>query len=230
MWRGRMQLADDGRWCGKMMTKTIANPEIFKFMDTDQKQLYYGACQRWYPTTWQRLSGCGPCTASNIMYYLTHTGPSPQEGFQSRSEWVALMQELWKYVTPSLKGVNKMSMLYEPSVAFAQTKGISLEVKRCEVPEEMQRRPSLAEVVDFLAEALDQDAPVAFLNWCNGEVKNLDRWHWVNIIQLEFDEEKKKAYGTLLDEGQIKKIDLALWLKTSTLGGGFVYFRKAGSL
>jgi len=27
-----------------------------------------------------------------------------------------------------------------------------------------------------------------------------------------------------LDEGLIKKIDLALWYRTTTLGGGFVYF------
>ncbi|CDX02995.1 Hypothetical protein DPCES_3108 [Desulfitobacterium hafniense] len=213
-----------------MISKAIANPDIYKFVDTDQEPLYYGACQRWYPTTWQRLAGCGPCTASNIMYYLTHGRLAPGEGFRSRGEWITLMEELWKYVTPSLKGVNKLSMLYEPLAAFARTKDISLEYHLCEVPEEVHRRPSLGEVVDFLAEALDQDAPIAFLNWCNGEVKNLDRWHWVNIIQLDFDEEKQKAYGTILDEGRLKKIDLALWLKTSTLGGGFVYFTPVGSV
>ncbi|SHN81483.1 hypothetical protein [Desulfitobacterium chlororespirans] len=213
-----------------MILKSIANPDVYKFMDTDQEPVYHGACQGWYPTIWQRRAGCGPCTAANIMYYLTHGRLPAGEGFRSRGEWIALMEELWKYVTPSLKGVNKMSMLYEPLAAFAQTKDISLEYHLCEVPEEVHRRPSLGEVVDFLAEALDQDAPIAFLNWCNGEVKNLDRWHWVNIIQLEFDEEKQKAYGTILDEGRLKKIDLALWLKTSTLGGGFVYFTTAGSV
>lgn len=211
-----------------MISKSIANPELYKFMEADQT--YYGSCQRWYPTTWQRLSGCGPCAASNIFYYITRNQSSPQESFQSQKEWVALMQELWKCVTPTLRGVHKLDMLYNPLLEYAQIKGIPLEYHLCEVPKEIYRRPSLEEVVNFLAAALDQNTPIAFLNWCNGEVKNLDRWHWVTIIKLEFNEEKTRAYATILDEGRLKNIDLALWVKTTTLGGGFVYFGKNENL
>lgn len=207
-----------------MISKSITNPELYEFMEADKKQIHYGSCQRWYPTTWQRLAGCGPCAASNIFYYLTRSQGSPQESFHSQREWVDLMQELWKYVTPSLRGVHRLTMLFEPLLEFAQNKGIPLEYHLSEVPKEIYRRPSLEMVIAFLAEALDRNAPIAFLNWCNGQVKNLDRWHWVTIISLEFNEEKTSAYATILDEGRLKKIDLALWLKTTTQGGGFVYF------
>lgn len=206
-----------------MILKSIENPEMFTFNEMEKGQVFYGSNQRWYPTIWQRLSGCGPCASSNIFYYLTHN-QSPQDSYRSKTEWVALMQELWKYVTPSIRGVDKMVMLYNPLVEFAQNKGIILDYRLCEIPKEVYRRPSLEGVIDFLEKALDNDAPIAFLNWNNGEVKNLDRWHWVTIIQLEFNKEKTIAYATILDEGRLKKVDLALWLRTTTLGGGLVYF------
>jgi len=78
--------------------------------------------------------------------------------------------------------------------------------------------------LSFLEGGLIKDAPIAFLNLCNGQVKNLDPWHWVTIISLEYAENGKSASIKILDEGLIKKIDLALWYDTTTLGGGFVYF------
>ncbi|MGI1659098.1 MAG: hypothetical protein ACRKFN_08990 [Desulfitobacterium sp.] len=210
-----------------LISKAIAHPDVFEHINPDDHQVAYGSCQRWYPTTFQRLAGCGPCAATNIFYYLTYEQRSPADRLQSQKDWVALMKELWHYVTPSLRGVHKLSMFYKPMLAFAQTKGIELEYYLCEVPEAVYRRPSLAKMIDFLADALDNNAPIAFLNWHNGEVKNLSRWHWVTIIQLDYEEDKGKASVTILDEGILKKVDLALWIKTTTLGGGFVYFTKS---
>lgn len=207
-----------------MVKKSITNPDVFKFIEEKNNQEFYGSNQRWYSTFWQRLAGCGPCAASNIFYYQSYLINSPNEKYQSRRDWVTLMEELWEYVKPSIKGVNRMEMLYDPLVEFAQTKGINLSYHLCEVPEVIYRRPTLDRVIDFLSEALEKDAPIAFLNWCNGEVKNLDGWHWVTIIQLDFDKESGRAYAGILDEGRLKTIDLALWLRTTIRGGGFVYF------
>jgi hypothetical protein len=80
------------------------------------------------------------------------------------------------------------------------------------------------DVVYFLEGALQQDSPIAFLNLCNGDEKNLQSWHWVTIIALEYSEDGNSAFIDILDEGLIKKIDLLLWYKTTTHGGGFVYF------
>jgi len=210
-----------------MIRKTLTNPDLFKFYDQKSKQEFFGSNQRWYPTTWQRLAGCGPCAASNIYYYLTYLQNSLENKLESREEWVSLMGELWKHVKPSIRGVNKFEMFYKPMLEFAQKKGMELSYHLCEVPEEVYRRPTFQRVIDFLGEALDKDLPIAFLNWCNGEVKNLDRWHWVTIIELGYDLEKDWAYVNILDEGRFKTIDLALWLKSTKLGGGFLYFEFA---
>jgi hypothetical protein len=72
--------------------------------------------------------------------------------------------------------------------------------------------------------ALRNDTPVAFLNLNNGAEKQLYSWHWVTIISLEYEEDGNTAFADILDEGLIKKIDLAGWFRTTTLGGGFVSF------
>ena len=77
-------------------------------------------------------------------------------------------------------------------------------------------------MLGFMEKALIGNFPVAFLNLCNGEVENLDRWHWTTIITLEYSEGYEQAYADIIDGGQIKKVDLARWYKTARLGGGLV--------
>jgi hypothetical protein len=134
------------------------------------------------------------------------------------------MEEIWKYVTPTKQGIPTTKMFYEALFNYTKAKGLNVEYGFCDVHEDKFRRPELSEIIDFLESALIKDAPVAFLNLCNGEVKNLDKWHWVTIISMEYTEDKNNAFVNILDEGLIKNIDLALWRKTTTLGGGFVYF------
>ena len=86
-------------------------------------------------------------------------------------------------------------------------------------------RPGFDEIVDFITQGLQKDAPVAFLNLCNGEEKNLDRWHWVTIIASDV-KSPDEIIISISDEGRIKYINLSLWVKTTTLGGGLVYFYK----
>lgn len=211
-----------------MEIKSIVNLSLFMVLDESKNKTYYGGSQAWYPTTWQRLAGCGPTAASNIFFYLTHTQPNLElEGISnSKENWVTLMGEMWKYVTPSIRGVNILKMLYEPLVAYAKSKGLDVGYHICEVPKDKYRRPNFKEVMKFLEEALEKDAPIAFLNLCNGEEKNLDRWHWVTIISIEHTEDINRVFVNILDAGMLKRVDLALWYNTSTLGGGFVYFTK----
>lgn len=211
-----------------MKTKSITYLNLFKVIDKSEQKTYDGCNQVWYPSIWQRLSGCGPSAASNIFFYLSHSQSTLQleEGFNSKEAWLSLMKEIWKYVTPSIRGVNTLKMFYEPMLAYTKTKGIHVEYRICDVPKDKSLRPHLKDVVNFLEEALEKDAPIAFLNLCNGEEKNLDRWHWVTIIALEYSEERDNVFVDILDQGEIKRIDLALWYQTTTLGGGFVYFAR----
>ena len=83
-------------------------------------------------------------------------------------------------------------------------------------------RPDIATVQSFLEEAFADNSPVAFLNLCNGSLHNLDRWHWVTLVSLD----KNTSSATMCDQGVKNDIDLELWLRTNTLGGGFVELRK----
>ncbi len=90
-----------------------------------------------------------------------------------------------------------------------------------DIPKNRFQRPELSAVSEFLENSLSKDLPVAFLNLDNGDEKRLDSWHWVTVIALDYERDGAAAVK-ILDEGRIKQIDLALWLQTTSLGGGFV--------
>lgn len=210
------------------MLKTIINLNLFKIIDEKTQKTYDGCNQVWYPSKWQRLSGCGPSAASNIFFYLSHSQSTLglEEGLNTKEAWLSLMKEMWTYVTPSIRGVNTLKMFYQPMLAYTKSKGVNVEYRICDVPKDRSQRPELKDIVIFLEEALEKDAPIAFLNLCNGEEKKLDRWHWVTIISLEYTEDRQSVFVDILDQGEIKRINLALWYNTTTLGGGFVYFAR----
>lgn len=134
------------------------------------------------------------------------------------------MEEIWKFVTPTRAGIPTTKLFYESVTAYTKTKGLDVEYRYCDLPKKKSLRPKFMDVVYFLEGALQQDSPIAFLNLCNGDEKNLEPWHWVTIISLEYSEDGESAFIDILDEGMIKKINLLLWYKTTTHGGGFVYF------
>jgi len=115
-------------------------------------------------------------------------------------------------------------LFYDSVLAYARAKGLNIGCHCCDIPEESAGRPDLPVILRFIESGLLNDAPIAFLNRCNGEAKNLYRWHWVTIISMEYVEGGEQALVQILDEGLVKTIDLALWNATTTLGGGFVYF------
>ncbi len=87
-----------------------------------------------------------------------------------------------------------------------------------EIPAQREARPSLDQCRQFVAQCLDQDCPVAFLNFSHGALKNLDSWHWVPLTAMT--EGESVLLCTILDEGEARVIDLALWWETSSLGAG----------
>lgn len=211
-----------------MTAKSISNPNLLKVLDESTNEIYYGCKQEWYSKKWQRLSGCGPSVATNIFVYLSHNQSTLELGksFNSKEYWLSLMEEMWKYVTPSFRGVHTTKMFYEPMLTYTKTKRLNVEYNFCDVPKDKSQRPELSAILTFLHEAISKDAPIAFLNLCNGEEKNLDRWHWVTLISIEQFEDEKSLFVNILDGGMIKRINLALWYNTTTLGGGFVYFTR----
>jgi hypothetical protein len=196
-------------------------------LDEDTYEIYHGCNQEWYTTFWQRMAGCGPTVATNLIFYLYHARRASEfrPNTFTKKYCVKMMEEMWKYVTPSIYGVNTTKMFYEAVLSYTKSKGFHVEYGLLDLPKNKSQRPGLSEILKFLEEALLKDAPVAFLNLCNGAEKNLDSWHWVTIISLEYTPNENQIFIHILDEGQIKKIDLPLWYSTTTKGGGFVFFQ-----
>lgn len=205
-----------------MTASSIRNPDLFQI--NDGRAVFYGCDQEWYPTRWQRLSGCGPTAVSSIMHYLYHSNSNSGNPPFPKSDCVALMEEVWKFVTPTMRGIPSTKPLYEGALAYAKAKSLDMEFHILDIPKKIPLRPEFSRLLSFLDAALRSDSPVAFLNLNNGTQTNLDSWHWVTIIALEYEEDGSVASVSFLDEGTVKMIDLKQWFRTTTLGGGFVSF------
>lgn len=200
-------------------------PELLHI--SDHGVIRYGANQEWYPTIWQRKAGCGPTVCSHLLWYLAKTRKGCEalcrHDATRREGFLELMKEVWHYVTPGLKGVNTTAIFSEGVSRYGAEKGVDLSCEALEVPALSAVRPRVSEVMGFLVSILKKDLPAAFLNLSNGELKNLDSWHWVTLVAAD----PGKGTVMMLDQGSHREIDLALWLKTTTLGGGFVCVEAA---
>lgn len=208
-----------------MIKRSLNNPQAFLRTEEISGGPFYGCEQEWYETDWQKRSGCGPTTACNLLYYLQRAKAAKDPGLLPLTKEFGLkrMQESWEYVTPTEMGVYSTKLFKDGLVDYARNNGLK---GTCHVIDKHQAAETgdyFKTVIQFIETALVNDSPVAFLNLCNGEVNNLDKWHWVTILVLEYDAAGTMAYVDIMDEGHIKKIDLKLWCKTTTLGGGFVY-------
>lgn len=181
-----------------------------------------GADQNWYSSWIRRMSGCGPTAASNLLWYLAATRPqqcsSLFDGDGTRREGMLhLMEQVWNYVTPGMRGVDKASMLAEGGKRFGMERGVGIEPRVLEVPDDESKRPSEEGVLDFLSGAFADNLPVAFLNLSSGAVSNLDTWHWVTLVSVD-----EGLRAEMYDEGVRQWVDLGLWLRTTSKGGAFV--------
>ena len=181
---------------------------------------YQGADQEWFPLAWQRRAGCGPTAAAVLTAYLAQSVPGWEalfpEGRMEREAFRAHMCRMWDYVTPGPHGLNRPELFARGLEAYGAARGVPLRTLELELPARRSRRPGWAEWSGFICAALDRDRPVAFLNLCNGRVKELDRWHWVTITALE------GPTATIVESGRAYPIDLARWLATTTKRGGLV--------
>lgn len=202
------------------MRTEIKHPQLLQIQDGDS--VSFGAWQEWYPGWWQRLSGCGPTAASTILWYLAAARPAEYGALfrgqgTRRADMQQMMECIWNYVTPGLKGVNKASIFTDGVKRYAKEQGVALTAQVLAVPENEVKRPNPQTVYQFLSDAFTRDLPVAFLNLSNGAVRNLDSWHWVTLVSTD-----EKLQAQMYDQSRRQLIDLALWLETTAGGGAFV--------
>lgn len=183
---------------------------------------HYGYDQEWYPERWQKLAGCGPTTGSTIAAYLE----AKQKGtfITTQDEAVQKMLTFWPYATPRMHGLYKTRWLEEGLTAYMKDHGLLGTPDMISIPPIRPLRPSLKKLTAFLKEGLSNDVPLGFLNLHNGGIEALYSWHWMPFVELE--EREDGFFGTVYDEGKMISFDLAVWLKQSKFGGGFVRVEK----
>ncbi|MBI9095208.1 MAG: hypothetical protein JEY71_10030 [Sphaerochaeta sp.] len=206
-----------------MIKNTLHNPEYLYIHEKGQG-FVYGSDQEWYPTLWQRRAGCGPTTASNLMLYFQQ---KQKPRLLEKEEALLVMQELWSLVTPGIMGVHLLSQFTKGVEAFLPKLPYALKEQTLKIGKAKSKRPSLADMVAFLVSSFEADSPVAFLNLSRGVLSNLDEWHWVTLVGVEQEGEGESVYATLYDASLTWKINLGLWLETTTRGGGFVSYLPA---
>lgn len=209
-----------------MKRSSIQNINSYKILDELTNKIYFGGNQEWYKKKWRRLSGCGPTVVSNIIYYMNNwnLGLEQNDTPFIKNDFIIIMEDVWKYVTPTLGGIPSTSYLMKGIIKYRNAKKLSFELAYLDIPKKKERGPGFKQILMFLEEALHNNTPVAFLNLNNGEEKQLDPWHWVTIVTLDYEEDGSYASVEILDEGIIKNVNLLNWFKTTTLGGGFVSF------
>lgn len=211
------------------MTK-ISLPDIEKFyiLDEETGEKHLGSNQTWYSGEFQKLAGCGPAVASNLIHYVLDKQDSDC-GVVSKKDFLALMEEVWCYVTPiEGRGLPSTDLFYRSLLDYFRDKGFCVyRFAILDMHTPGDERPDMYEIIKLLENGLSRGLPVAFLSLNSGKERNLDEWHWVTVTSLEYED--RQAYIEFMDEGIIKRANLTLWHDTTTLGGGFVYFDVNGA-
>ncbi len=206
--------------------KGLSNIGYLQVTENGSNKVYCGSNQEWFMTEHQRLTGCGPSVAANILFYL---GKKKIKNFYGGSKYdlLKVMEEAWRYVTPAENGIPSTDIFCTKLKRYLDVQGGSYEFFVLNIPPDKSGRPTLHEVIQFIVRGLQEDTPIAFLNLDNGEEQDLEPWHWVTIAVVYFSEREDTAWIDICDEGIVKRIDLKLWLETTVQGGGLVYLLRA---
>ena len=196
------------------MKAKIKNIDLMKVKDNENT--YYGFSQEWYKDVWQQKAGCGATVASSIINYYNQIDNFKEIGILDA---LKVMEELWFYLLPTEHGLNSIKLFYDGIKNYYNNKKVIIDYINVDI----KNKPSLDEIINFIGKELSEDRPIAFLNLCNGEEKNLDKWHWVVVVEIF--KENGEYFLNIIDDKKIKKINLSLWYGTMTNDAGFITFR-----
>ncbi len=207
------------------MIVSIEKPELLRITDSVEHKIYFGADQAWYAKAWNREAGCGPTCASNITAYLAQTRDNCKELFQpeslERRDFILHMEEIFRYITPGVMGVNHVDRFTKGITRFAGDRGIELVPRVFSVENCFTKKRNPEELAGFVQKGLSADCPLAFLNLSKGEETRIQGWHWITIISADIREDSIIAAAS--DEGKEIEFDLRLWYLTTRMHGGLIY-------
>jgi len=132
------------------------------------------------------------------------------------------MEAVWRDLTPGMMGVNTAEIFCRGALHYGEDTGIPLNCRKLQIPPRHPGRDA-ENALTFIEHCLTDDLPVAFLNLSNGAVKSLESWHWVTLIGLT----PTTGHAQIYDDGRAHEFDLVRWLRTTSLGGGFVALEPA---
>ncbi len=207
------------------MLYSIKYPESFIIKENTGREAF-GGNQAWYPKYWARQSGCGPTSAANIMAYLADTRTEYIKLYEQKSrlkeDFIRHMEVLFEYVKPGPMGVNHVDKYINGVHNYAKSKGVFLKTNMLSVEKETISNRTKKELAEFVQKAMEQDAPIAFLNLSRGEEIHLQNWHWITITSVQVEE--NHIWAVASDEGKKRRFDLLLWYLTTGMHGGLIYF------
>ena len=203
---------------------SIKHPE---WLDIDVNgDISHGYDQEWFDDEWQRLSGCGPTSAAQVLSYSEfRDGLLDVSTTANHALALERMNVVWNYVKPRFGGgVYKTQWMERGLSRLFDDKNLPYEVHMLNVSPFSASRVEVEAAAQFIHDALSQDVPVAFLNRHKGKEPALYTWHWVPLYKMFMDGDDIRC--GIFDEGEIRDFSLVHWLKDTILGGGFCYITK----
>ena len=144
-----------------MESLSIRHPEWLQVLKDGRHSFGYN--QEWYHDEWQRVSGCGPTTATQVISYVEFRDGYLNTADSSDGE-AALkrMETLWHYVRPRIGGgLYKTHWLEDGLTDYIKEQNMPYEVKMISIYPFSMCRPSLQQVKEFIRRGLSEDSPVA---------------------------------------------------------------------
>lgn len=203
---------------------SIKHPE---WLDIDVKgTISHGYDQEWFTDEWQRLSGCGPTTATQVLSYSRfRDGTLDVSTVSDQTLALERMNQVWNYVKPRFGGgVYKTQWMETGLKRMMVDFDLPYDVHMVNVSPFSSSRLEIDAAAEFIYSGIAQDVPVAFLNRHKGKEPALYTWHWVPIYKIFRDGDDIRC--GIFDEGEIRDFSLTNWLKDTILGGGFCYISK----
>ena len=161
----------------------------FPYIRDDSGILCFGGSQKWYRQKYRRLAGCGPTCAANLAAFH-RIGVSPDDMLPDGSpvytfsHYLDLMDRLWEYVKPGLRGFPWRGRFQEKFLQYASDCGTVLETDFLE-GWTGQEAP-----LSFVQEEAEAGRPLALLILGHAE-KTLDEetWHWMTVVGYDPDDD-----------------------------------------
>ena len=161
---------------------SIKHPE---WLDIDVNgDISHGYDQEWFDDEWQRLSGCGPTSAAQVLSYSEfRDGLLDVSTTANHALALERMNVVWNYVKPRFGGgVYKTQWMERGLSRLFNDKNLPYEVHMLNVSPFSASRVEVEAAAQFIHDALSQDVPVAFLN--RHKVKSLRSIHGIGSLYI----------------------------------------------